>query len=215
MKAYTLLYDDVMPELPGCDLPLALHHIKRTCNDFYDSTMCSRETLALMDVTVNVPTYAIVPSDSANFDVDRVLEVRLLNGSRYKKLDPTKRSTLDIFCEDWDTQTGTPTQYLQDAVNSVTLVKIPDTTITGGLKVTIAKVPLYAGAGIDDDIFAAYAETLAKGVKARLMRMAKKPWTNQVQGATYAKEYGIELSAAAVLAAKGFGRAPFRSRVYA
>jgi hypothetical protein len=216
MKAWTTFYDEVMPELPGAELPLVLHQIKKTCLDFYDSTTVSREVLALINVVANTADYTIVPTDAANFDVDRVLEVRYFNGSRFVKLDPTNDSNANIDMPDWDTKTGTPTQFLQSTgPGKITLLRIPDTSITGGLKVKIAKVPLYAGAGIDDDVYAAYGETIAYGIKGRMMRMAKKPWSNPQLAQEYMRLYGVESSAAATFADKGYGKAPFRTRAYA
>jgi hypothetical protein len=216
MKVWTTFYDHVMPELPGAELALVLHQIKQTCLDFYDSTTVSREVLPVIDVVANTATYTIVPSDAANFAVDRVLEVRWFNGSKFLKLDPTNDSNANIDYPEWDTKTGTPTKFLQSTgPDKITLLYIPDTSLVGGLKVKIAKVPLYAGAGIDDDVYAAYSEALGYGIKGRMMRMAKKPWSNPTQAKMYLDLYATESAAAAVFADKGYGKAPFRTRAYA
>jgi hypothetical protein len=215
---YTAFYDDVLPEMPGCTTTLALHHIKRTCNDFYERSLFGREDCALLDVVVATPSYTAVTLDPTNFDVTRVLEVRLKNtastGIKPKVLSPRSKAWLDQFMPDWDTQAGTPSAYMQTAANNVTLAYIPDTTYLAGLQISIAKVPNYAGAGIDDAVYGKFSESIALGIKARLMRMAKKPWTNDKMAPVYAQQFEGEVAAAAAIANVGYGRAVMRTRAW-
>lgn len=217
MKAYTTIYDDVVPELPGAETALVLHHIKRTCYDFYDRTLYARETLAGINVVSGTATYAVAPTDAANFKVGKVLGVRLGNASpatMMPTLYPRTKEQLDTEVPDWNITQGTPKYYMQTAVDSVTLAYIPDTSITGGLVVTISKLPIYAGGGIDDAIHERFVETIGWGVKARMMRMRKKPWSDPVAASDYDRMYTAEVAAAAAIAARGFGRAPLRTRAY-
>lgn len=218
MTPYTTLYDDVLPELPGAESALALHHIKRACNDFYERSLYSRETLAGQTITVNVATYSVVASDPSNFDCGKILEVSFWDSSgsmtKPKSLTPRTREQLTYEMPDWATRTGTPSAYTQPAIDRVTLAYTPDATYTGGLIVTIAKLPLYAGAGVDDAVFEKFNEVLAYGAKARMMRMPKKPWSNPKLAAEYRTMFDQEVGKAAAIAAKGYGRAPLRTRAY-
>ena len=219
MKAYTTLYDDVVPELPGAELGMVLHQIKRTCNDFYERTLYSREVLPGINVVANTATYTVAPSDAANFEVGKILEVRLVsaassNATPYKMLARTPEQ-LDIDMPDWDASTGAPKFYAQRAIDQVTLAYIPASASLAGLIVTIAKLPLYAGVGIDDAIYEKFSEALGYGVKGRMMRMPKKPWSNPTLATNYLAMFDNEVAGASAIAAKGFGRAPLRSRSYA
>lgn len=216
MTPYTALYDDVMTELPGADLPAVLHQIKRTCNDFYERSLYSRETLAGIDVVALTASYTPAPSDPSNFDIGKILEVRFNNGSTTgpKKLDPRTKAQLDIELPNWDTQTGNPRYYTQASLGDITLALIPDTSYAAALIVTIAKLPLYAGGGIDDAVFEKFGEGLGLGVKARMMRMPKKPWSNPALAGAYMLEYDREVAGAAMIAARNYGAGRLRTRCY-
>lgn len=214
MKAYELFFDDVMPELPGAETALVLHHIKRMANDFYERSLYSREDLTPINVVANTATYSVASGAPTDFDVGKILTVRLNMGSAHgpKPLPARSKQQLNIDMPDWSTSTGTPKFYLQDAIDSLTLAKIPDASYTGGLLVKIAKLPKYDGAGIDDHVWSKFSESMAQGVKARMMRIQKKPWSNPGLAADYMREYNVEVAAAAAIAAKDFGGAPLRTR---
>jgi hypothetical protein len=215
MKAFTTFYDEVVPEIPGADLTLVLHHIKRVCIDFCQRSLFARDSLAAIDVVASTASYAIAPTDAVNFAINKVLEVRLNSGvgTRANRLSPRTPSQLDNELPDWDTATGQPMFFTQRDAGILTLAKVPSTSITGGLLVTISKIPLYAGAGVDDAT-ASWAESIGAGAKARLMRMPKKPWSNPALAERYERYYDQELAAATVIAEKAYGAAPLRTRSY-
>lgn len=212
MTPYTAFYDDVMPELPGAETPLVLHHIKRTCNDWYERTTYMREDV-FKTTTVNVPTYTVAPQDTANFETGKVITVAYLrNGTDYAELGGKTPAWLTANQSGWDTRQGRVTYFTQPAIDQVRLAMIPGESITNGLRITIAKLPLYGGAGIDDAVWEKFSETIAAGVKYRLMSMRRKPWTDPVRAAECRQMYESDLAAAAAIIASGFGRAPMRSK---
>lgn len=217
MTPYTALYDDVMPELPGADLPIVLHQIKRTCNDFYERSLYGREVGAPINIVALTTSYTAVPLDAANFQVGKIIEVRFNNGSSAgpKKLEPRSQAQLDIEVPNWDTLTGDPCYYTQTAIDTMTLALIPNASYVGGLLVTIARLPQYAGAGIDTPIYDKFNETLGAGVKQRMMRMPKKPWSNPQLALEYGRIYESDLSAAAAIAARSYGAGRLRTRAWA
>ena len=216
--AYTALYDDVFPELPGADAPLVLHTIKRTLNDFYERSLYSREVLSL-DVVAGQADYtpATALSEPAVYEIGKILDVRLMvtGTTKPKQLLPRSQHQLSNDMPDWDTRQGTPRFYTQKAIDTLTLAYIPADSITAGLKVTVSKLPLYGGTGFDTFIYEKFAESLAAGVKARMMRMPKKPWSNPGLAQAYMREFDQEVAAAAAIAAKNHGEAPLRSKAWA
>jgi hypothetical protein len=215
--AYTALYDDVLPELPGCEPTLALHHIKRACNDFYERSLYARETLAGINVVAQTATYAVAPTDATNFQVGKILRAQLfgfVGDTNPVTLDPKTPAELDLILPQWATASGSPRYYTQTAIDSMTLALVPATSTTGGLVVTIAKLPQYAGTGIDSAIYDKFGEEIAKGAKARLMRMKKKPWSDPEQAQVYQEMFDKEISAAAVIAARAYGRGRLRTRAW-
>lgn len=222
MKAYALLLDDVMPELPGITPELATHHIKRAANDFYSRSTLSRLTLTPLDVVTNTSTYALVHPDVANFSISKVLQVeyegRLLIPQTLEFLNgnPNEwdRNTCDATQYSWRTQTGRPRFFLQPSVDTLTLVPVPDHDTLATLTVTIADQPIYSGTGIGDVVFDNYAEDIGAGAKARLMAMPAKPWSNPSSAMMYRNQFESGVAAAHVIATRGFGRATLRTRAW-
>lgn len=215
MKAFTTLYDEVVPEVPGAELALVLYHIKQACREFCQRSLYAREVLAPIDVVASTATYTATPSAPSDFEVGSVVEARILVDSALRQLSPRAPRQLDAEVPNWDTQTGQPIYYTQRATNTVTLAPIPAASITAGLVLTIAKVPLAAGGGIDDDLYAKFLTGLAAGAKYRLMRMGKKPWSDANMAGYYERVFNTEIAAAAMLASKAFGRGPSRTKAYA
>lgn len=216
MTPYTALYDDVMPELPGADLAVVLHQIKRSCNDFYERSLYARETLPAIDIVQGTATYTPLPTDSTNFEIGKIIGARFNNGSAAgpARLQARSKHQLNVEIPNWDTRQGNPVYYTQSNISSLTLVYIPDAGYLGGLIVTIAKLPIYAGTGIDTDVFEKFSEAIGSGVKQRMMRMAKKPWSNPQMALEYGRFFDSEVSGAAAIAARSYGSAPLRSRSY-
>jgi hypothetical protein len=216
VKAYTTLFDDCMPELPGADAAMVLHAIKRVCNDFYERSLYSREILTPMNIVANQATYAAVSGDPTNFECGKIISVKMNTGSSAGpvKLEPRSTNQLDDELPNWSVQTGTPKYYTQTAIDNVVLAYVPDTSYTAGLLITISKLPLYAGGGIDDFVFEKFAEGLGAGVKSRMMRMPKKPWSNPNLAEEYGRYFDDEVSAAQAIASRSYGAGRLRTRAW-
>jgi hypothetical protein len=221
-KAYTLLLDDVMPEVRGCDVATALHIIKRTCRDFMDKAVCSRTLLPAMNTLNGVGTYAVVHNDAANFEVGQILLAEY-NGKKIfprtaEWLDDTQgvweRNTGSSPFYSWRTQTGFVRFYTQQSQASITLVAVPDCDTIGGLLLTVADSPIYTGGGIPDDVFNDWNEDIAAGALARLKRMSGKPWSDPAGAQDRQRQYQAAIGSANASASRAYGRAPLRSKAW-
>lgn len=210
MKAYTLFYDDVMPELPGAPLDLVLYHIKKACADFYTQSACGREHLVAFDTVANQPTYLVNTTDGVNFEFGQVISVKY-NGV---PLLPKSPMVLDREDFKWREQTGRIVSYTMEDFNHVRLVKVPDTAEVGAIAVEISRSPIATGGGIDDEIYRLYNDDIAAGVKARLMRISRKPYSNAGQARDYLRDYNNAVGSASAWAEKGAGAGPMRTRSY-
>lgn len=210
MKAYTLFYDDVMPELPGAPLDLVLYNIKKTCAELYSQSLCGREWLAAVDTVASQPTYLVNTTDGVNFEYGQLTAVKY-NG---EPLEAKSQILLDREDFKWREQTGTIYAYTMEDYNHVRLVKVPQSAEVGALVLQIARSPIATGGGIDDEIYRLWSDEIAAGVKGKLMRMARKPYSNAQLSREYLSTFRAAIGSAAAWAAKGAGTGPLRSRSY-
>jgi hypothetical protein len=211
LNAWATFYDWVLPELPGATAatPLVDKAILEICRDFCERSWVHRVELTPIDVVGNTPSYALATSDATNLDVAAVLAL-WFNG---QKLDPKSLDDLPtLFQPQWQTIAGTPEVFTQYDQGHVTLVPMPSTALAGGLRIQAALKPAITATGLQDWIFARWVEDIAKGIKAKLMIMAGKPWSSPDQGSFYQAQFDAACDAANVSAAKAFGRARVRSK---
>lgn len=199
MANLTDLYDDVMPELPGCTLPVALHAIRRAAREFFMRSKIDRRDLPVFNTVANDATYILAaPSDT---EIQEVLQVKYSG----ETLDPL---TLDQL-PDQD-MPGIPTNYAVDQEDMVTLTPIPNGVAQVLVKVCV--VPTMTAATISDTMMADWGDAIASGAKARLMNMSKKAWTNEAAAAKHEKAFESAIDTASVAAVVGKSRAPIRTR---
>lgn len=222
MKAYALFLDDVLPELPGLTPELALHHIKRACNDFYSRSLCTRVQLPAIDVVTGTAAITLAHPSPLDFEIGKVLTIEYEGRALVPKTvewmngntNDWDRNTGDQTTYSWRTQQGRPRFYVQASYNQLVLVAVPDHDTIGGLIVTVADQPVYSGAGIGDSIYGRFVDEISAGAKARLMSMPAKPWTNGTAAAAYKEQFEAGIGAAHAMASKGYNRATLRTRAW-
>lgn len=201
--------DDVMPELPGCTTAMALRYIRRTVNDFGMQTRYLSMWLPAMNVMANQAEYNIEPANG-DFQLIRPEEVRF-NGN---ELDPVTIDELNAEIPTWRTEVGEPRLYTREDTANIKLVYVPSTAVTTGLTVKVSYTPDFNASGFDSDFYNRFADGIAAGVKARLMAMPKKPWTDPQTAVAYDVTYQKEVMGAKLEADKRLSRARRRTKTY-
>lgn len=201
--------DDVMPELPGCPTDLALRHIRRTLNDFGFQTRYLTVWLDPISTTAGGAAYGIVPTDT-DLQLVRPEEVRY-NGD---ELDPVSVDELNTEEPAWRTETGEPRVYTREDDDQIKLVYIPTTSTTDALRVKVSVTPDFDATGFAKVFYDRFADGIAAGVKARLMSMPKKPWSDPATAEKYLRDYQVEVDTAKHLADKSLSGARRRTRTY-
>lgn len=209
LLAYETFLDDVLPELPGCSVELALHHIRRTINDFGAQTRYLTTWLPTIDVLANIADYSIVPTDSDK-QLIRPEEVRYLGD----EIDPADVDELNAKIPRWRTDTGVPYAYLRENETDIHLVYIPSADAAAALQVKVSYTPDFAASGFDSVFYNKYADGIAAGVKARLMKMVNKPWSAPQLVDGYTADFKKEIMEARQAADKANSRARRRTRTY-
>lgn len=200
MKAWSLFYPSVLPELPNVPFPMLDHWLRESAIEFCERTKAVVSTLDLVSAVANQMGYAVPLA--LNTDLVEIQDVWFSG----EPLTPAGRRFLERTYSDWTTETGTPEHYTQDDMATVLLVPAPAAAATGAIKIRAAIKPGSAATGVDDGLFSTYRAALCAGTKAKLMLMADKPWSNPDRGAFYTGVFEGAIASATPIVAAGHTR---------
>lgn len=160
---YSDLYNWIMPEVPNCPPPLIDQHIYAAFRQFCRDTNAWNETQPLLTIRANVATYPIdLPTSYAS--VWSVMRVQRNN----RTLRPV-------------------TDYTIDAAD-LTLTGVPSQDEANALEIRAAFSPVFGTGKLPRHILNDWGHDIATRVKADLMKMPDKTWTNLQQAMLYAQE---------------------------
>lgn len=193
MKTWLDFYDYYLTDLPGCTYFAAANAIRQAAQEFCARSHAWRVT---MD-----PTITIAGISSYEFDIDRTQEIvkvlsAKLGGQDFPVLlyevDESDRGILVLNQREFAVQ---PT---------------PDADLELVLKVIMK--PSNTALGVEDFLYAAYAESIAYGAKYRLMEAFDKPYSNPRGAIANKQRFDDAIGSARVKAAKSYSSAPLRTR---
>lgn len=199
------MFDNVLPELPGCSNEMAINAIRQSAIDLCRRSKVWSPEPELDDVEAGEPNPILSPpAGSVVMDVREVS----IEG---RPIDPKSRDELDYEYPNWRTDTGLPRAYTMDG-ETLRLVPTPDTTIVGGLEVRLSLLPADNATTLPRWMVTRYGDGICSGAKQRLMRMPKKPWSDESMAGFYENEFHATAARASVDAARSMTRAPIRTR---
>lgn len=211
MSALDTLLDDVMPDLKGCPIALVRYHVKRTIIDFHFRSGAKRKTTAPMDVGAT----GVFTLPASEIDADEQL-IGVLKAWWFEI--PLEVWSLDSVQEEfgasWKTIAGTPQCITQEDDDSIILVPQPDSATTASLVLSIIYGPNESVANIDDSLLARFRDELACGVKARLMAMKDKPWSDANLAAAYGGVYEDAIGAMSARRTRGPAGATLKTKPF-
>jgi len=173
------LYPLVTPELPGCPLPLILQRIRKVIIEFCRDSQAWEYDLDPINVRDGTTDYDL-DLDTAEAVIDQIQEVLLEDSEIFQGED-----------------------FIMASPVLLSLIEEPSADVDGGLEVTVSLRPSRTATTIDPRLFDDWADCWAAGVKAELMVMPGKPWTDQSLSRFYKAEYHKGLSQAKNRAATG------------
>lgn len=212
MIPFSTLYPDILIEVPGCPLPLVKHHIIQVLADFCTETRILKETLPGINVVANTAQYPLSATLPGYVPVRT--EEAWLNG---EPLDPADVDQLNATLTNWRTETGSPAVFVdEDATGTLTLVPVPDTSIATGLVARISYTLdlVSPPTTFPEILYRNHAKGLAAGVKARLMDMPGKTWSNPELAAKRELEYKQAIATAKSKGDRSKTRARRRTKSY-
>lgn len=206
---YSDISSEVLPILAAFPPePLVENAIKRAVIEFCTESLIWKYLPDPIDIDAGEREYMIeIPPGAetamvmnAAFDGDRIT--------------PQSTEWLDIELPGWGTDLATPKYFTQVESNQIILAPIPDSTISGGLMLTIALRPQVSSSGFPKWIANKYLYDIADGAAAKLMLMSGKPWTDAANGAYRKSQFDSAIAKARESSAKALGRAVIRTTSY-
>lgn len=171
MKAWSLFYPDVLPELPGAPVPMVDHWLRNAAIEFCERSKA--HVVTLDPITSVADQMAYVIALDADTELVELVAVRWLD----EKLTPKSPHFLEEKYDDWESETGTPEHYTQVDTENVMLVPAPGTAETDGIRIRAAIKPGIAATGVHDWLFSQYRPAICAGAKAKMMAQLDKPWS--------------------------------------
>ena len=204
--------DEVMVDLPGCQVPVAVNAIKNAVEFLCKETKFLVQDCTALNVVAGTSTYTFA-APSADVQIVDMDEVRIIGYE--EPLDAITRHDADAQFPNWRNETGEVYYYLTPSPDTVQLIRTPAASITGGLMGRAAVMPKRTATGPDSIFLTHFREEIAAGAKARLMLQPKKPYTNPSEAVYFDDLFKRALGKASQLKATGFGRARIRTKSYA
>lgn len=209
MKLLSEFYDYLLPELPGCTTAFLDLHMVEVARDFCEDTLTWRGDFDAVNLVADQAAYDLDPAEPQSVAV-KVLRLTV-NDEILWDVEWNKNVDRD---EPTYPAHGEPPFSLNAEMTELTLIdeEIPSAAVTDGLEIYGAMKPKFDADRLPDMLLNTYLDTFRKGVLARLMRMAKKPWSNPTQAGDYDSDYVSGKQLAATRMQRGNTRAPLRTR---
>lgn len=206
MKNHSDFLDYVMPDVPGCSVPIAELAIKNTIIEFCEKSLILQRDHDPVTVVRNVVDYDFDPP--SGYLVQRIMRAWFKRSS-LNPVSPDDITDPEVYNRAFaaaDKQPGTPADILQKDERSFSLYPIPSETVSNGLTMRVALKPARSSSTIEDVIFEDYAEAIGSGAKARLMMSPGKPYSNPQLAAVEMSKYNTKINEARQRAVRGHVR---------
>lgn len=213
--AFTTWYDDVMPYVPGCPLPLALQKIRQAAIEYCRVSRTWRYLdLGPIDLVAGQQTYVIGTTAALGSLPSDVVVVHVYQANYNDvPLDVLTPSQFRAKSETWFDDAGEPEAFTLFNEGEVSLWRIPETSETDALELPeLALAPTQTAAGIDERVYQFGREAIAKGARGLLLQIPKYPYSDANLGMKLWQDFQIEAGGADLRASSGRGHARLRTR---
>lgn len=208
MKALSLFYDLVMPELPGVTVALVDHHLVRVAREFCRASRVLRGPFDPISAFAAQASYDLSPEDLQT----EVVQVHKLTVSDVVLYD-------DSWFQD---SAGDQPKYgryeppftLSADMTQIILAddEVPTADADEAIMITGSWMPKQGATQLSDPLYLVHSDVIKAGVLSTLMAMANKPWSAPAQSVLYGQAYASRSQFAATTAQRGNTRAPLRTR---
>ena len=203
---YSDLLSEVLPVLSADPSdPVTEAAIRRAVTDLCFQSWIWKHYPDPIDVVAGTDQYELEPPYLGN--TITIVEARLSGDV----LVPANVSLLMRENPRWRSETGTPKRFIQTDTKNIVLQPVPDSSITGGLQVTLAITPSRNSDSFPQWIADRYLYTIIDGALSYLMMMQNKPWTNLQMGVDCRARFAAGIANARASAITSMDAAPLRT----
>lgn len=208
-------YDDVVPYLAGCPLPIVKQKIRAAAIEFCKlSRLWRYRALTPIDAEASQQSYLIgasavlgtLPADTV---IAHVFQVSF-DGEALEVVTPAEfRARSDT----WYSDVGTPEVATLFEEGEISLAPIPEATLADAIVLPeVALAPSQTAAGIDSAIYERWRDAIAIGARGLLHQIPKKPYTDMQLGMDLQQRFVIAAGSAGLRAATGRGQGRLRTK---
>lgn len=213
-KPLSDFHDLLLPEVPGCTVPMLNLHLVHVARDFCQQTSAWRLPFDSVNLLAGQAIYDLEPSEPSS-EVVRITSLTLGMELIWQSDEQPKcqdRANVDVAVPKY--LRNSPPFTLSPDLLEITLLdsEAPTADLIGGLQVIGAMKPSFKATVLPDFLLSQYSEALRFGALSRLMVMTKKPWTDRALATAYMGEWHKALNFAAYQSQVGNTRAPLRVR---
>lgn len=205
MVAITLFVPEVKPYLVGCPEFLAITHIRHAAIEFCEKSRYWRENLTPINAVANTSSYTLTPpTDALIWDVISVRH----NG---KELSSVIED--DITGNDWRSQTATDARsWFAGERDNIRLAPTPSASGTANIDARVVVKPSRTANNLPKQLYDNYLNAIASKAKSTLMAMPGETWSNPALVSYHENIFMDGVTKATIESAKGYNRAPLRTR---
>lgn len=215
---FTTWYADVLPYVPGCPLDLALQKIRQAAIDYCRLSRTWRYLgLGPIDLVAAQQTYVIGTAAAVGSLPSETVVVHVYEAvyNAEVKLDVLTPGDFKAKSLTWYSDAGEPEALTLFNEGEISLWRVPESSEADALKLPeIALAPTQASTGVDERVYQFGRETIAKGARALLLQVPKKPYTDVNLGLALWQQFEIEAGGADLRASSGRGHARIRTRTF-
>lgn len=204
MKAFSEFYDLLLPQVPGCPLPMADLHLRMAARVFCSETLCWQEWLD--PVTTDGAAVVFSFNKSGQTDIVELLRATL----DAKEIEVLRKQDVP---GDWRVASWAgPTAFAINAASQFALVPVQASGLA--FKAEVALRPALSAIGVADPVFKRYAEAIAYGAASTLAALPKKPYSDPATAAHASAQFSAAIHDTATEVMHAFSAAPARVRAH-
>ncbi|MDN5937700.1 MAG: hypothetical protein L0H83_03475 [Salinisphaera sp.] len=171
---------DVFAQLRECPAPVVDRNVIRAAIVLCQRAPIWTETLADITLTAGTSEYTLAPSTAITSAGGEIIRP-VLDGVRYRQR-PLRQLSLDaanVARPGWTQDQGKePTQYVMLSPRNLTLIPIPEDTLTDPLQVQVSVRPSRKATTMPDVLYDHWYDAITSGALQFLLSMPKTPWSD-------------------------------------